>query len=252
MYVGLAFDGATDITPYGELEWVASDRLNLSLSTFYEVRDGWRAWAANEGLIRTSEGLFIGGSATSPDQLDPARLQRLDLTAAEADALLAGIEPFAGALPVEGGVGYYVPVFGTRDTRQLRMTARASWLFSTNLSLQLYANALTARGRLDDWRLLAAVDDLRDFDAYPKRRDFSTQAFNANAVLRWEYRPGSTLFVVWTQGRGDFFEEELLLDPSTAPPRSPFDATTRDQLGDLFGLFPDNTLLVKLNYLLMR
>jgi hypothetical protein len=27
---------------------------------------------------------------------------------------------------------------------------------------------------------------------------------NANAVLRWEYRPGSTLFVVWSQGRNDF------------------------------------------------
>ena len=31
--------------------------------------------------------------------------------------------------------------------------------------------------------------------------DFTTGVFNANAILRWEYRPGSTLFVVWQHGR---------------------------------------------------
>jgi len=31
--------------------------------------------------------------------------------------------------------------------------------------------------------------------------DFSLRSFRANVVLRWEYRPGSTLFVVWQQNR---------------------------------------------------
>ena len=57
-------------------------------------------------------------------------------------------------------------------------------------------------------------------------------------MLRWEYRPGSTLFVVWTQNRGGF----VPLDPT-------FNAG-RD-MGDL--LFyrrdrPTNVLLVKANY----
>ena len=31
--------------------------------------------------------------------------------------------------------------------------------------------------------------------------DFNEKSFNSSVVARWEYRPGSTLFVVWTQGR---------------------------------------------------
>jgi len=54
-------------------------------------------------------------------------------------------------------------------------------------------------------------------------------------VLRWEYRPGSTLFVVWTQGRGDYV--------SLQGPRS-----LRGDFQDLFGLHPNNTFLVKASY----
>jgi hypothetical protein len=31
--------------------------------------------------------------------------------------------------------------------------------------------------------------------------DFNEAILNANVLLRWEYLPGSTLFLVWTQGR---------------------------------------------------
>jgi hypothetical protein len=33
------------------------------------------------------------------------------------------------------------------------------------------------------------------------RPDFSVKELRSNLVVRWEYRPGSTLFVVWSQGR---------------------------------------------------
>ncbi|MNC88380.1 hypothetical protein D3C83_41900 [compost metagenome] len=33
-------------------------------------------------------------------------------------------------------------------------------------------------------------------------RDFNTQSFRSNLVLRWEWRPGSTLYLVWQQDRG--------------------------------------------------
>src|SRR2546422_107518 len=69
--------------------------------------------------------------------------------------------------------------------------------------------------------------------------DFRTRSLRSNAVLRWEYRPGSTLFVVWTQSRhGDFS------DPS-------FDLT-RDLGRELLRDRPTNVLLVKLNYWLSR
>jgi hypothetical protein len=33
-------------------------------------------------------------------------------------------------------------------------------------------------------------------------RDFNVQSLRSNLVLRWEWRPGSTLFFVWQQDRG--------------------------------------------------
>ena len=61
------------------------------------------------------------------------------------------------------------------------------------------------------------------------------RSLRGNAVLRWEYRPGSTLFVVWTQSR---FAE--LTDPTFAP---------LHYLGhELLGDRPTNVLLVKMNY----
>ena len=38
-------------------------------------------------------------------------------------------------------------------------------------------------------------------------RDFNVRSLRGNAVLRWEYRPGSTIFLVWQQRRS---EEEAL------------------------------------------
>jgi hypothetical protein len=70
--------------------------------------------------------------------------------------------------------------------------------------------------------------------------DFNFKQFRSNAVLRWEYRPGSTLFVVWSQGR-----EHYAADGSFRPGRD---------FGRLFGMDNDidvpatNVLMIKLNY----
>jgi hypothetical protein len=49
-------------------------------------------------------------------------------------------------------------------------------------------------------------------------RDFNTTSFQSNVVLRWEWRPGSTFYLVWQQNRDDS-------DP----------VGTRAGLGDMFG-----------------
>ena len=64
--------------------------------------------------------------------------------------------------------------------------------------------------------------------------DFNLRSLRGNAVLRWEYRPGSTVFVAWQQRRqgvaplGDF-------------------SLGRDRAA-LFATRPDNIFLVKMNY----
>ena len=51
-----------------------------------------------------------------------------------------------------------------------------------------------------------------------ENEDFNVRSFRSNLVLRWEWRPGSMLFLVWQQDRSD--EEALGL---------------RASLGDMFG-----------------
>jgi len=66
--------------------------------------------------------------------------------------------------------------------------------------------------------------------------DFCTRSVKVNAVLRWEYRPGFTLFVVWTQSRSGY---------------GPYDASfelNRDFQRELFLDRPTNVLLMKFNY----
>ncbi|MDX1673231.1 MAG: DUF5916 domain-containing protein [Longimicrobiales bacterium] len=71
-------------------------------------------------------------------------------------------------------------------------------------------------------------------DAAFRDRDFNVVSLRGNAVLRWEYRPGSTLFLVWQQRRYD---------------RRPFgDFDFERDRGDMLGLHPENVFIIKLNY----
>ena len=65
-------------------------------------------------------------------------------------------------------------------------------------------------------------------------RDFNLRSLRGNAVLRWEWREGSTLYVAWQQSRSD---EAGVGDFEFG----------RDRRA-LLGTRPDNILLVKLNY----
>ena len=65
-------------------------------------------------------------------------------------------------------------------------------------------------------------------------RNFNVRSLRLNAVLRWEYRPGSTVFLVWQQGRSQ------RIDDGT------FDFQ-RD-VGGLFGSAAENRFIIKFNY----
>ena len=68
--------------------------------------------------------------------------------------------------------------------------------------------------------------------------DFRYRSLRSNLVLRWEYMPGSTLFLVWNHGQSGY---------GTDPTFRVF-----DQLGSMFGDDQQNTFLVKVNYWLSR
>ena len=73
-----------------------------------------------------------------------------------------------------------------------------------DLTLDVYAEPFAASGAYGPTRELVAPrsSELRPFDL-PGSRDFNARSFRSNVVLRWEWRPGSTLFVVWQQNRAD-------------------------------------------------
>lgn len=229
--------------------WTVSDRLTVEGEVDLEWEDGLRAWAANEGAVVLPDGrLGIGPESALPGDLG-GELVPLGLDAAGIAALTDGL-PLFYAPGFPGARAFALPLFGARDTRAVDATVRASYLFSPRLSLQLYGQLFGARGRFRDFRVLAGEGEFRDLDAaYPKRRDFSLAELRGNVVLRWELQRGSSLFVVWSQGRGDERFEEALV---AGAPLSPYDRGTGATLGDAFTAYPDDVLLVKLSYLLGR
>lgn len=242
-------DGGASYDPGAGLDWTVSDRFTLSVDGSLSFGTDQRAWVVNDGFRLGADGLAIGPEAGTPDALPADGLVTLSLSPAEAAALFDSVAPYG--TDAEGRTTYYRPVFASRDTRSANLTTRANVLFSSTLSVQLYGQLFAARGRYDGFRLLAAPDDLRDFDSYARRQDFAFSTFNVNAVLRWEYRPGSALYVVWTQARDAEVFQNLVWD-GASPLNSPFGATTGRQVLDTFDAFPDNVFLVKLSYLFMR
>ncbi len=119
-------------------------------------------------------------------------------------------------------------VLGTIDNQTLVASVRIDYTINPNLSIQYYGQPFISRGRYSDFKYVtnAVADRLEDrFQTYNTNQislnndvynidenqdgvseysfdnpDFSFVQFNSNLVLRWEYIPGSELFLVWSQG----------------------------------------------------
>jgi hypothetical protein len=100
-------------------------------------------------------------------------------------------------------------VFAELDQREVSMTARVNWTFSPTLSLQTFLQPLIFAGDFGQLKQLRAARTF-DFDPPPDplpdradESDFNFRSLRGNAVVRWEYRPGSALYLVWQQFRRD-------------------------------------------------
>ncbi len=140
-------------------------------------------------------------------------------------------------------------------------TLRASWSLTPNLALQYYGSPFVSTGRFGAFK--SATDTLAGsygdrFYAYPADQvtyqagddvyqvagpggpasfdnpDFSFRQFRSNLVLRWEYRPGSSLYLVWSQGR-----------TSSVPD---WQQGLGSNWNALWSARPDNVFLAKISY----
>jgi hypothetical protein len=166
---------------------------------------------------------------------------------------VAAVADPAGVVPDDFGGQHYV--FARLDQTTVAANIRLNISFTPNLSLQTFLQPLVASGRYTDYKELArsrsydflhhAAYDPATQRLYPDANDpgvfvetgqpsFNFKSLRGNAVLRWEYRPGSALFLVWTQQRTD----DALFDG----------LEFRRSLDRLLTARPDDIFLVKATY----
>jgi len=141
------------------------------------------------------------------------------------------------------GVSHYT--FAHLLQKTVSFSTRASYTMTPVLTLQVYAAPFMTRGTYSNVRELSATPRATDYDAryqpYPTANPggFNVKEMRSNTVLRWEYRPGSTMFVVWAHGR-EFFDSKEGTQ------------SWNDEFDQLFKQHPDNTFLIKVAYWLSR
>ena len=156
-------------------------------------------------------------------------------------------------------------LFAETDNRSFSLGTRLNWTFTPKLSLQLFVQPLIFAIKYKDYKELANPGEF-EFNIYGKddnstivqsddgeiftispdisrnaesfeidNQDFNFKSLIGNAVLRWEYLPGSVFFLAWTQNRSDFDDGNGFFD-------------FRENTRRLFDTKPDNIILAKFTY----
>lgn len=136
----------------------------------------------------------------------------------------------------------YTPTFGRRylfaplHQTAVSLETRFNLTFTPNLSLETYLQPLLSSQNYGAARQFVAPQTFRfaPYSGTTPDLDFNLRSLRGNAVLRWEWRRGSTIYFAWQQSRANL------------APVGDFDFS-RDRSA-LFGTRPDNIFVVKMNY----
>ncbi len=149
------------------------------------------------------------------------------------------------------------------DQNTLSLVLRADLIINPNMAIQYYGEPFISTGRYQDFGIVTnplqsfGEEQLQFFDIIRSEQDglttfevdvdgdelvdhtisnpdFSFAQFRSNLVYRWEYRPGSELYLVWSQGLTD-----------TSLPGSRLISSLRRQV---FSRTLESTFLIKLTY----
>ena len=154
-------------------------------------------------------------------------------------------------------------LFGTIDQKTFNVTIEVNYSITPDLSIQYYGSPFVSGGKYYDYKYItdprATMTDNRfhtyfnneisfhennevyeineqpgSYHYFFDKPDFNFRQFRSNMVLRWEYVPGSVLFLVWSQGKTDDVSDGT------------FDLG--NDLRDLFKSRGRDVFLVKLSY----
>jgi hypothetical protein len=95
-------------------------------------------------------------------------------------------------------------VFAELEQRSFEIGGRADWTLTPALSVQLYLQPFISSADYHDFQELAA-ERTRDYvpSTFSGDLDFNLRSIRGSAVVRWEFRPGSALFVAWNENRAE-------------------------------------------------
>lgn len=155
-------------------------------------------------------------------------------------------------------------IFAEMDQKTLLMTFRLNFTINPELSVEYYGQPFVSAGKYTNYKKITVPDAenytdrfhifssgeiSRDevnnqYNVYENHNqqpdyifdnpDFSFRQFRSNLVIRWEYLPGSTLFLVWSQGRTHSVSDGSF--------------SYANDIQDLFSTKATNVFLIKLSY----
>ena len=152
-------------------------------------------------------------------------------------------------------------VFARIDQKTFGVTLRFNFSLTPDLSIQFYGQPFVSSGLYSNFKRITSpraieysdrfhvfsegelsqdeffcVDENQDgiIDYSFSNPDFNFLQFRSNLIIRWEYKPGSSLYLVWSQGRTGYI---------------PYgEYTFMDNMRELFDVYPHNVFLIKFSY----
>lgn len=233
---------------------------------------GWNGWLSIDSDSRKKLRYFVGTFSYYQDQND-SRVNGFDIGATYRPnkALSLSLSPsyafnldelqYVTTLDLDAGKRY---IFARIDQRTLGLTCRLNLSLTPELSIQLYGQPFISAGKYSEFKNIADsrarkygdrfsrftkeeieydpdaeeyhIDENLDgvVDYAFEKPDFNFLQFRMNLVVRWEYISGSTVYLVWSQGRTGI--------------SSVGDFSFREGIRDLFSVHPHNVFLIKFSY----
>lgn len=155
-------------------------------------------------------------------------------------------------------------IFAQIDQKTLGITFRINYTINPELSIEYYGQPFISAGKYSNFKKITdpvaskyhnrfhvfngeeisfnaqqnsySVDENQDGieDYSISNPDYNFRQFRSNLVVRWEYHPGSTLYLVWSQGRTSSASNGIF--------------SYGNDVRDLFRITPRNIFLLKFSY----
>ena len=234
--------GPLFLSPYGfsSMFHISTDRRkNISVSTSASV-----SWGSEGSRLRNNYSLGI-----SYRPMDHIRISLNPSLRFNNNQL-----QYVDNIEISGQERYFLAEI---DQKTFVTQLKLDYSFTPDFSVQIYAQPFISNGEYSNFKVVSNptansytdrfkllqldtdygfdIDNNNTIDGELYNPDFKFLQFQSNLVARWEYRPGSILYLVWSQNKSDYPENNYAFVLNT-------------DMEDLFSIFPHNVFLMKLSY----